>query len=940
MAIANSDGSIILSTKVDTSGMEQGTKSLKSQAAKLATEYRKAGMSQSEALKKAWSEIERTRKETEKATKSTQTYGEKAKTAFQGVGSALKSLAGYLALTFSVAKIIQFGEEAINLASDLQEVQNVVDTAFGNMSYKIENFSKTSIEQFGLSELAAKQWASTMMAMGSGMGQSMEIGSDMAVELTGRLADVMSFYNKTEEEAFTLGKAIYSGETEPLKSIGIIMTENNLSLFAMSKGYKQAYKDMDAANKLLVRQQYFLEQTSLAAGDYTKTADGWANQTRTLSQRWKEMQAVFGETFIAFGVLVLPVINAIIDGLKQIAIMFKAAAASFGLFKEETKTSENSTINISNQSDKTAENIEEQTDNQKALNKEMKKTLAGFDDIQILSANTADNTSGGLDSGLQGLGGDLDGSLDGSAYVEEIDKTLTAIMGIVGLSLVAVGLILLFTGNIAWGIGFIIAGAATLTVTMASASEFGYDGIIQMLTTIMGVAGGALLALGIILIWIGGVVGKPVAIGMIIAGGALIVSAVAAQAAFEPKDIKSWLSLIMGIAGGALLALGVILCMVGSIPMGVGMIIAGAVSLVSAVALNFDSIVEVIKGPIGAIMAIAGGALLVIGIILACTGVALPLAIGLIAVGAIGLVTIVALNWNAIVDNIKKFVFENSTLIALISGGLIILGILICFINLPLGIALIAAGAVGLAAVVAVNWNTIKEKVSNAFNAVIDWVKTYGLLVIGILLCLTGISIPFGIALILKWVKEGGENGVPLATVIVDKVKEIWGKIKSFWNAHIAKIFTAKWWSDLAKKALNGLIDVFEKMLNHIINKINVFLKGIDSVVSAVGDIFGGDWSVATIPNVKIPRLAQGAVIPPNREFLAVLGDQKHGTNIEAPLQTIVDAFNIALSQNGYNQNGGNTEVILEIDGREFGRAVVDQGNRENRRIGTRLVMV
>ena len=88
----------------------------------------------------------------------------------------------------------------------------------------------------------------------------------------------------------------------------------------------------------------------------------------------------------------------------------------------------------------------------------------------------------------------------------------------------------------------------------------------------------------------------------------------------------------------------------------------------------------------------------------------------------------------------------------------------------------------------------------------------------------------------------------------------------------------------------------------------------------------------------RIPELAQGAVIPPNREFLAVLGDQKQGVNIETPLQTMVDAFNIALAQNG-GANSGNTEVVLEIDGREFGRAVVEQGNRENRRIGTRLVI-
>jgi hypothetical protein len=368
---------------------------------------------------------------------------------------------------------------------------------------------------------------------------------------------------------------------------------------------------------------------------------------------------------------------------------------------------------------------------------------------------------------------------------------------------------------------------------MASASEFGYDGIIQMLTTIMGVAGGALLALGIILLWIGGVVGTPIAIGMIIAGGALIVSAVAAQAAFAPDDIAAWLSLIMGIAGGALLALGVILCMVGSIPMGVGMIIVGAVSLVSAVALNSDAVVEAIQGPLGVIMAIVGAALLVLGIILVCTGVGIPLGIALIAAGAASLVTVAALNWDSIVD----------------------------------------------------------------------------------------------------WVKGA------------------WDAVKDFWNRYIAPVFTARFWLDLAKtcgngliggfeSAINGIIGMFEKMINWIVDGLNKISFDVPDWVPGIGGkTFGFNIPEVKFGRISIPRLAQGAVIPPNREFLAVLGDQKQGTNIEAPLQTIVDAFNIALQGNA-NYGGGNTEVVLEIDGREFGRAVVEQGNRENRRIGTRLVMV
>jgi hypothetical protein len=162
----------------------------------------------------------------------------------------------------------------------------------------------------------------------------------------------------------------------------------------------------------------------------------------------------------------------------------------------------------------------------------------------------------------------------------------------------------------------------------------------------------------------------------------------------------------------------------------------------------------------------------------------------------------------------------------------------------------------------------------------------------------------------------------------------------------IVGVFTGNW-----QKAWEGIVGIFtgiwdglkgslKATINLIIDGINALIAGVNKIQYDVPEwvpLIGGQKWGFNIP--KIPKLAQGAVIPPNREFLAVLGDQKHGTNIEAPLQTIVDAFNIALAQNsGANYGGCNTEVVLEIDGREFGRAVVEQGNRENRRIGTRLV--
>ena len=833
MAIANSDGSIILSTKVDTSGINKE-------------------MSQMQG----------------KATSLTKTFSK--------LGAAIAS-------AFAIQKIIQFSNEAGQLATQTEaSVQRLVDI-YGSASDSVGDFIDANARALGMSKAAAASFSSVY-------GNLFSVWADQATnaELTNRYlnmtAVVASKTGRTVEDVQERIRSGLLGNTEAIEDLGVFV---NVKTIEMTDAFQRmangkSWEQLDAYTQQQIRSMAILEQATAKYGD--EVADTSATIRNRFNAAYQDFQNSWGNIV---NTVLLPVLETLTQIFDIATKGLNALSGRSGQILENVESQEENT-------DKTAENIEEQTKNQKEFNKELKKSLAGFDDIQILSANTADNTSGGLDSGLQGIGGDLGGSApDGSTYVEEIDETLTAIMGIVALSLAAVGLMLLFTGNIAWGIGFIIAGAATLTVTMASASEFEYDGIIQMLTTIMGVAGGALLALGIILLWIGGVVGTPIAIGMIVAGGALIVSAIAAQAAFAPDDIAAWLSLILGIAGGALLALGVILCMVGSIPMGVGMIIAGAVSLVSAVALNSDAVVEAIRGPIGAIMAIVGAALLVLGIILVCTGVGIPLGIALIAAGAASLVTVTALNWNAIVDWVK-----------------------------------------------------------GAFEKVKEWVSMYGGLVLGIILIFSGVGAPFGWALLIDSISSLGKGEKPaLWDSILENIKTTWNNIKAYWNENIADVWTLKFWLGLAKiagngliggfeAAINGIIGMFEKMINWIVDGLNKISFDVPDWVPGIGGkTFGFDIPRVEFGRISIPRLAQGAVIPPNREFLAVLGDQKQGTNIEAPLQTIVDAFNIALQGNA-NYGGGNTEVVLEIDGREFGRAVVEQGNRENRRIGTRLVIV
>lgn len=1008
MAIANSDGSIILSTKVDTSGINKGMSQMQGKAANLTKTFSKLGAA--------------------------------------------------IASAFAIQKIIQFSNEAGQLATQTEaSVQRLVDI-YGSASDSVGDFIDANARALGMSKSAAASFSSVY-------GNLFSVWADQATnaELTNRYlqmtAVVASKTGRTVEDVQERIRSGLLGNTEAIEDLGVFV---NVKTIEMTDAFKRmasgkSWEQLDAYTQQQIRSMAILEQATAKYGD--EVADTSATIRNEFRASYQDFQSSWGNIV---NTVLLPVLQTLTEIFNIATAGLNALSGRSGQILENVELQEENTA-------KTAENIEEQVENQKDLNKEMKKTLAGFDDIQILTANTAENTSGGLDSGLQGIGGSLgDNAPDGSAYVEEVDETLAAIMGIVALSLAAVGLILLFTGHIGWGIGFIIAGAATLTVTMASASEFGYDGITQMLTTIMGVAGGALLALGIILLWIGGVVGKGVAVGMIIAGGALIVSAVAAKAAFSPDDVGGWLALIMGIAAGALLALGVILCMVGSVPLGVGMIIAGAVSLVSAVAINSDAIVEAIRGPIGiitaivsgallvlgiiltcsgvlplgigliaagaiglatvaainwnaivealqgtigTITAIASGALLVLGIILVCTGVGMPLGIGLILAGAAGLATVVSVNWNGIVDNIKQFLFENPLLVSLISGGLLVLGIVLCVAGiLPLGIGLIAAGAIGLAAEVALNWDAIVTNIRNFlfenpvlvslisggllilgiilcfvpsalplaiglivagaaglatevalhWDAIVTNIRQHlfenselismisgGLLILGIILCVTGVGIPLGLGMILA-----GAAGLASVVAInwssvVDWVKNAWNAVKNFWNVYIAPVFTAKWWLDLGKTCINGLIAGFEGGINGIISAfesmINWIVDGLNKISFDIPDWLGGGSFGINLPRanfgrVKIPRLAQGAVIPPNREFLAVLGDQKQGTNIETPLATMIEAFQTALDRRG-GYNGGNTEVILEIDGREFGRAVVEQGNRENRRIGTRLVI-
>lgn len=884
MAIANSDGSIILSTKVDTSGMEQGTKSLKSQAAKLAAEYRKAGMSQSEAFKKAWSEIERTKVSTDKATVSTKKFGQQSQTtgtqasvAIAKIGLGLKSLLTYFIGIQTVFAAIRFSGASAEFATQTEaSVQRLVDV-YGSASDAVGNFIDVNARALGMSKAAAASFSSVY-------GNLFSVWADQATnaQLTNEYlrmtAVVASKTGRTVEDVQERVRSGLLGNTEAIEDLGIFV---NVKTIEMTDAFQRmadgkSWEQLDAYTQQQIRSMAILEQATAKYGDEV------AETSATIRN---EFRASYQDFQNSWGNIVNTVLLPTLQVLTQI---FNIATAGLNALSGNSGKILENAQGMTDTSSDTAQNIQEQTQNQKELNKELKKSLAGFDDIQILSEQTAENTSdSSLDSGLQGAGGSLNATApDDSAFVNETNAMLTAIMGFVSVAMVAIGVILLLTGQIGWGLGFIIAGAGLLAVTQASVSQEG--------------------------------------VGI---------------------DVQNALTTALLIAGVAAIVIGIILCMCQRYVKGIALIALGAATVVGDIVVNWDSIKDMLSDEKVATWVAVGGTLAIVLGILLCFAQQWGLGIGLIALGATALGVDVAVNWDAIKEALTDEKIAGG--IALAGDVVIVLGILLCFVNLPLGIALIAAGVASLVTVVTLNWDAIKNKTKKVFNAVIEWVQTYGMLVLGILLVLSGIGIGAGIKIIWDWLSNSAESGNETSRAIVDWVKGIWADITDFWDKHIAPIFTAQFWLELAKKCGNGLINGFESAINGIIGMfekmINWIVDGINNIGFDIPDWLGGGHFGFDIPRVSfgrvsIPRLAQGAVIPANREFLAVLGDQKQGVNIEAPLQTIVDAFNMALQNNGgYNAN--KTEVVLEIDGREFGRAVVEQGNKESRRIGTRLVI-
>lgn len=339
----------------------------------------------------------------------------KAKSSSFSLASAFGKLyASYWLLFRAFSKI----KDAIDISSSLTEVENVVRTTFGNYEKLIQDFSKTSIQDFGMSELTAKQVASRFQAMGTAMGFSQGKMADMSLQLTKLTADMASFYDMEQSDVARNLQAVFTGETEPLRKYGLDLTQATLKEWAMKQGLDADISSMTQAEKTMLRYQYVMANTAAAQGDFARTSDTWANQVRILKQSFEQLAAIIGGALINAFKPFVRTLNAVMQKVIAFATTVTNALGSIfgwkfeisaGGLADDWSDAAGSAADIADSTGQAAKNVEK-----------MNKGLRAFDELNLIT--TPDNSSGSGSSGSGGGGASGGGASGGLVQVDTIFK--------------------------------------------------------------------------------------------------------------------------------------------------------------------------------------------------------------------------------------------------------------------------------------------------------------------------------------------------------------------------------------------------------------------------------------------------------------------------------------------------------------------------------------
>lgn len=849
------DGSVIIDTRMDTSGVQNGVSAIKQ--------------------------------------------------SFNGLGSAVKKIGLLIGGAFAVGKLAQFGKECVELGSDLAEVQNVVDVTFTTMSDKVNEFAKNAMTSAGLSETMAKRYVGTFGAMSKSFGFSEAQAYDMSTALTQLTGDVASFYNISQDLAYIKLKSVFTGETETLKDLGVVMTQSALDQYALANGYGKTTSAMTEQEKVALRLAFVQKQLSAASGDFIRTSDSWANQVRVMQLQLQSLKATVGQGLINIFTPVLKVINVLLGKLATLANAFKSftelitgkkssgqtSGGGAGLTGDASGVQDTADAygQAADNAGKLADSTEDVADATKDAAKAAKGYLSPLDEINRYStqdtSSTASKTPSTSGSGSGGGGTSLPSAVsnvdygkvaEGETALDKISKSAEKLAKLLKK--------LWKPFQDAWkkeGKNTISAAQIALSGIAKLAKSVGRSLVevwtngtgTTMLTTMLRIAQNVLKTIGNIAsgfadAWnknnVGTQIIQNIADALVVV--MQFVERIAADTATWAANLDFYpllesISNLTSAFAPILESIGNVLEWIYKnivLPMLTWVIEVGlptVINLVSKVATFLADHQPIVE------------------------------AFGAALIGAFAAAKIAGLA-SIIIKNVSGIAMAAKGLITLMTGtGGIMGGIKAIATAIgPGGVFVLAVGAcIAIGVLLYKNWDKIKEMAGKVW----DWISNKT----------------------RRFVEDIGNKLRGLAT----KMTTIWGNIKAsahqkwnaIWstvsgfaerikNAIVDKFTSAK---NTVVDVFNGMRDAIRSVLNNIISVVNGAISKVNGVVSAIESAFSfGPWKVptpfgsktigfkATFPRVPtVPYLAKGAVIPPRSEFLAVLGDQKQGNNIETP---------------------------------------------------------
>lgn len=882
---------------------------------------------------------------------------------FSGMGKKI-------AAGLSIAAFTKFTKDCLEVGSNVTEVQNVVDTAFKDLSGQADQWASNAMTNFGLSELSAKKYMGVFGQMSNAMGITGQAALDMAEDVTGLTGDVASFCNLGTDEAYTKLKSIWTGETETLKDLGVVMTQTNLDQYALNNGFGKTTAKMTEQEKVMLRYQYVTSALSNATGDFVKTQDSWANQTRILSLRFEQLKASLGKGFIALFTPILRGLNNVLAGLQKVADGF--ATFTQMLTGADISSSASAITGLGDIASDTADNVSGIGDAASSTAKQIEKSLAGFDQIEKLSEPTDSSSSSGGGTSSGGLGIDTGVTAEStnvsSAISDMSSKVKKALEPLKSISF----------DNLITSLDNLKESAQPLTEKLFSGLEWAWTNIFVPLAT--WTIEDAL----------------PAFLDVLSAGLDVLNSALDA---LKPLWDWAWDNFLEPVAewtGG----------MIVDILKDLAAALEGISTWISNNQGPFDAIVVTILAFAAAWKAVelaefitnAGG---VIGIIKSLTTTLYACTIAKVADKAETLAICALYAKNFIVgigQTIAKLASSAAAWVAdtaakvantaataahtaatwLATAATTAFGVAMSILTSPITLVIAALAALGLGIYELVkHWDTVKEAAGICWDWIVDKWQSAGEWFSGIWESITSAFSKFDDWLQnifnMDFSKSFGSLG-DIMNAYVANVKNIFGDIKNIFGGlidFITGIFSGDW-----EKAWNGIIDTFSGIfslladvakapLNLVIGFINGLITGVQSGINAIvrsvnklsfkvpnwvpgigGEDFGFHLPEADFS--KIPYLAQGGYVKPNTPQLAMIGDNRHQGEVVAPEDKLLDMAQKAAAMASSAELLAEAISILkqilkiletldldiQLDGKSLKKYVVDKINEHTKQTG------